>query len=75
VNTQTKETFDNLGPATFEESDLEERKLRRIQGVYVERSGTSGLWSAFIPGQGTLRADTLAGLKNLITATLTQSNP
>ena len=70
VNTQSGEEFDNIGQATFGESDLVRRGVKVYCNVFIERHPVTGYWSAFVAGHGTLRADTLAGLKNLITQTL-----
>lgn len=46
-------------------------KIRRYRGLTIERSFPSGYWITLGPS-GYLKADTLAGLRQLITHTLKQ---
>ena len=41
-------------------------KLRVYRGALLERHPISGMWHTFLANHGTLRADTLGGLKYLI---------
>ena len=48
-------------------------KVRTYMGVFIERAdiNSSGIrWTAFVQGAGTLKADTLQGIKQLIKHTL-----
>jgi hypothetical protein len=46
--------------------------MRIYKGHLIERAFPSGYWRAFVQGHGTLVADTLQGLKDLITAAVNQ---
>lgn len=39
---------------------------RQYRGVTIDRIAHSGMYSALVPGFGYVKADTLAGIKDLI---------